>query len=727
MRVKRPLCLVCIGFIVFVAVTQAVWRPRGVSFTEEEAVLSGTVYDKEYKTSAYSDRASPVVCLNHISWKESQVSGKINGVLCYLKEGEALPAVGSRITVRGRLKPFKRATNPGEFDQEEYYLVKGLAFGIEKACVIKQSGGSAAGEALYRIKCLAARIFERTLGEKDASVMKTMLLGSKSELDADVKKLYQSAGISHILAISGLHIGLIGMGLFKLMRKAGLPVRGAALICLLMVWAYGEMTGMGPSAARAALMLSLQLFALCAGRSYDMLTSLAFAAALLLAGQPLYMKDPAFLLSFGAAAGIGLLYPGLRGIFRKRLSKPVGFIADGMSCGFSVFFGTLPVTLNSFYQIPVYAQLLNLFVIPFLSLLLPAGILVLFTAGWCPPAARAAAALCHVILGVFEGSCGFVSKLPGAVWTVGGVPGIRTAMYYVLLALFIRLSGTMPPKFRVYWLLSALFLAVRPPACAGAQITMLDVGQGDCFLIRCEGRNILVDGGSSSSKSAGTRQILPALKYFGIDRLDYVFISHLDADHYNGVEEFLKEGEVRAETLFFPYPDQKEEVRQRLAALAGKSYLLREGDELKAGGLTILCLHPCEQESFADTNATSLVLELRYRDFCMLFTGDMGVEQEEKLLEALEGEDVPGKTTVLKVAHHGSDYSTSERLLKALRPTAAFLSCAMENPYGHPGEELLGRLKAQHIPVYQTRYLGAVTLNVTGRDCRIKVWAQLRE
>ncbi|MDE7007530.1 MAG: competence protein ComEC family protein, partial [Lachnospiraceae bacterium] len=298
---KRPLASACLLLILFfyLAVSLLPFSPGDQYEGEKRKVkVTGKVYQKEVKQQA--GQMVQVLYLKNLSGDSPP--GK--GALCYLKSGQAEPEMGSIVTVEGSYREFETASNPGQFDSSTYYLISGISYRLSQAMILEKTVGySKAGEDLYRFKTFLSRKLSENLPEKESALMKTILLGEKGELDREVKELYQRNGIAHILAISGLHVSMLGMGLYHVFRKCGVPMKASALAAAILLLVYGMMTGFSVSALRAILMFFLHMLAVMLERTYDMMTALSVAAVALLIGQPLYLEYSGFVFSFGCVLG----------------------------------------------------------------------------------------------------------------------------------------------------------------------------------------------------------------------------------------------------------------------------------------------------------------------------------------------------------------------------------------------------------------------------------------
>lgn len=811
---KRPLSVGCLVVVILICIVTSLSRKEPWNCPDLEGqtvIVQGRVYQKEVKTQGGQDKT--VVYLKQVSfageasengWSiagEKPVKGQLpiqeeaekqllvqeeaaerqlpvqkeaeekqlpvqekeaerladiedtENILCYLGEGVPEPEIGSLVILKGTLKNFHQPTNPGQFNAPFYYQILRISFRLDRAEIqVKTDKYYKISEGLYQLRRKAGSKMDALLPEQEASVMKTMLLGEKGILDEEIKGLYQRNGIAHILAISGLHISMIGMGFYQLLRKAGLKIKTSAILASIVIILYGMMTGFAVSAIRAIVMFLLQMLAQILGRTYDRITALAVAAVLVLVEQPLYLFHSGFQFSFLCVLGISLILPVLGNVRKgRKLLEGIAMMAV-----------TLPVYLGVFYQIPVYSMFLNFIVLPMMSILMGAGIVMVLASFMWTGLGIPAAWLITGILMVYEKLALFTERLPNHYWTPGCPAKWQLAVYVAVLIVVAALGRTRRKTVLyqkdcihrrgkcekwistygipvgICWgliLLGAVILAwhFRPEL----QVTVLDVGQGDCIFLQTEdGTSYLTDGGSSSISKVGKYRMIPFLKYQGASQIKAVFVSHADSDHCNGIAELLEQAElegIMVDNLVLP--DLADECRssgyEELVDLAGQNEVtvqfLHEGQQFQDGELLFQCLHPSKGYRAEDLNETSMVLLVTYKEFSMLLTGDVQGAGEEHLTQELKAWKGPGVTdhaetelTILKVAHHGSKNSTSEEFLEAANPKLAIISCGEGNRYGHPHEETLERLEKADIPRFCTKDYGAITVTVAG-ESRVKV------
>lgn len=688
--------------------------------------VSGTLYRRE-------DRS---IYLKQTILKASSVKIPIQNIRIFVKEEVLLP-VGARVCVKGAIKPVEEPRNPGEFDSRLYYETQHIYFLLFAEEVTREGAQfSRLGEWLAKTREQMRQVFVQA-APQESGVFSAMLLGDKSLLDAEVKAYYQMSGIIHMLAISGLHLSLLGMGCYRLLQRAGAPIGLAGGVSMILLFAYGILTGGSVSTMRALLMFVISMGAKVLGRTYDLPSALSLAGLLLLVESPGYLFYSGFLLSFGAVLGVAVIYPMFEGGI-PRLLKP-------LAASLTVQMVTIPVVLSFFYEVPLYGILMNVLLVPSLGGVLVCGLAGSVTGMFSIGVAKVVLFPGCLLAAVYEKAGVLVSKLPYTTLVLGKPDLWQAVLYYLLLGsgAFLlhralcgrsdyegdsgsigQAAGSAAGLYIGAALLTALgsgLLLYRPvPEFA---IICLDVGQGDGLVIRSGRDCYLSDGGSTNVSQVGNYRILPYLKSQGISRVRCAFVSHTDEDHISGIREIMEQQasrltSVHLQCLALPKWEQKPDAYRELEQLAAQAGItvvyLERGSHIEVGKVDFTALAPGEEWDQEDVNAGSLVLLVRYGDFQGLLTGDIGEEQEEQLAEEY------GKTNLfrnqavdfLKVAHHGSKYSTSEGFLAWVRPRASVISCSAKNRYGHPGKQTIERLKKINTSIFYTKYSGAVTVKI---------------
>ena len=495
--IKRPLAFVCLLFLIIQGIIliirgglSSIEMPASSIFHEpegQEVCVTGEVYNK--KTTSNNQ----IIFL-----KNNSISNQEN-IIIYDSNFTNI-SIGQIIQVQGTISQFDRAHNPGNFDQMLYYAnenIYGAIFSENVTAITKE--GSKFKESLYQLKCDWKDMLVEYMGEEQGNVLSAMLLGEKSEMDGEIKELYQKSGIGHVLAISGLHISFIGLGIYQSLRKIGLPFVVAGVLALGGLSAYTCMIGFSVSVFRAFTMLLLKIIADVTGEVYDMVTALMLSAAITVWKQPLYLMDAGFYLSYGAVLGLFLFMPYLKGSFLGKRKWTVLFIP-----GLCINMALLPIQLWYYNEFPTYSILLNIVIIPLMSVVLTLGMV-------SPIFGKVSLYFCKMILIFYEVSCELALNLPFSR-VVTGRPRIwKVILYYIVMMLLL---WCVIEK-RFYVIVSyvlCIFLLIFSPVNE-LQITMLDVGQGDAVYIRGpEGGTYFIDGGSSDVKEVGKYRIESYLK-----------------------------------------------------------------------------------------------------------------------------------------------------------------------------------------------------------------------
>ncbi len=727
---KRPLCLLVVSFAMILFVLQVLILPRyeakhrnGAQETESRQDgtrirLTGCLHSKEQKKGRLIYYLKEIQILevseNQLKTNSNNIptiqfnteKKKIKGAVCYISESTSSHPVGMWLCLEGEILSFDRAENEGQFNAAEYYDSIGYPVRLWE-CNVIDTGESydRFGERLVNIKQTISGRYRRAMKEENAGLLTAMLLGDKTNMNEDIKNLYRKSGIAHVLAISGLHISMLGMCFYKLLRKLYLPPPLCSVFGMLLVVVYIKMTGFSASSFRAVCMFIMFMTADLLKRTYDLKTALAFSALLLLLRDPRVLFQAGFLLSFFAVLGLAVVDPILQD--KQEESDPVKAhrkpgrshklfekLRTNLCSGFSVQVFLFPVTLWFYYEFPLYSFLLNFIIIPLMSIVMACGVIGAF------PGMQEMLWFADAILSFCEWLCRLAEKLPGAVRITGRPDVWQMILYYVLILLWIlyysrkteaKKTGVRRlARFVVPVLCMGLFLLPQKNA---DRVDMLSVGQGDCICMRdSRGNVVLVDGGSSDVEQVGKYRVIPFLKYNGISKIDVVFLSHAHEDHYSAIAELLAdagESGISIGTLCLPKDtcvaendDGQQEAYRMLSELAQKAgcrvAYVDSGDRVICGKMKFYCVSPRQNGNISDENDRSMVLLATLSDFSMLFTGDISSECDAQVIQNLKRLGVE-KIHCLKTPHHGAGTSTSEKLLETFQFDLALISCGAGN------------------------------------------------
>ena len=646
---------------------------------------------------------------------------------------------GMHVRLEGMLVLPELPRNPGQFNRRIYESGKKIDFYLENPTVLEvKEQRSGVREVVEIWKTEMMNRCEKIYPDEEAGILEAMLFGEKSELSGDIKELYQAAGISHVLVISGLHISLLALAVAGILRRLGFPMPVWVILSVGVLAGYGILIGQPTTAVRALLMFFVLQGARLLGRSYDLLSALAFAGILMLLDNPDLILDGGCRLSFCAVIGVGWYVSEKNKIFRsigekeKRKNRgkggkgsSAGAILENIRAGWYLWLFTLPVMLDTFYQVSVVGILWNLVAIPLLPVIIASGGLGVVLAGWNIFLGSLAGSPAYGMLQLYQEIGNISEKLPVGMWTPGQPSKPVIAGYYLVIFLLVLVEKQLIKREKRWKIFPGmelcsmllLLLLMAHPWQQREKITFLDVGQGDASLLQSGGQTLLLDGGSTSQKNVGIYVILPYIKQQGISCLEAVVLTHTDQDHINGVTEVLEEGKkgwLTVKNLMYPYwmegTEQGKQLK-KLAEEAGASCRkIRAGDRLTIGKAEAVVLYPKEQEKIEEPNAGSLVLFWKWEGVQAMFTGDLPEEKERELLQNLPA------CEILQVGHHGSATSTCREFLEQVQPSLAVISCAMKNRYGHPSPDTVDRLKKTGCEIRYTMKSGAITIRKRGRE-----------
>lgn len=663
-------------------------------------------------------------------------------------------APGPVLEVRGTLKLFPEADNPGEFDVRTYYRSRGTVCCMDGGALrIAAPRRAPLAEAAFRLRSYLRRGLGLLYPAGEAALLGAMLLGDRGGVDDETERLYEQAGLSHLLSVSGLHVSFWALVLGRLSgfflsffpfsrgrgfwSRRGFGLLRAAIAAGGVIF-YMLLCGTRVPVQRAGLMAVLYQSAMALGLSFDLPSAWGAAVLAALIPAPEALFQASFQLSFGCVFLLGCLLP----VLSRRLLAETG-PARALLVPVLLQMGMLPLTLRHYFTFHPYSPAANLLAVPLAGPILAFGFLSALLAPVFLPAGRALSGGVRLLLGLIRRLCALTASLPlhsfvtgrPALWQVLAYLGLAltgTAWIFRIrrrevesLALQIRRAGES--RFRRafrdarstalllwLWLLAAgcVFLVRLPEPL---RVTGLYVGQGDCHAVMLEGgRTYLIDGGGGTD-TVGERVILPYLKYHGVRRLEAVVVSHPDSDHINGLTALIRAPELKIKSLILPEVFLSSDNAKALLQAAEEARIpvcpVRAGDGWQDGDAVFSVLYP-GRTTQADDNESSMVLRLERADFSMLFPGDLGGIGESMLLGAYG--DALRPVTVLKAGHHGSRYSTSAAFLKRLRPRFALISCGRNNRFGHPAPETLARLADAGCRVLRTDEAGAVTLSAAG-------------
>ncbi len=623
-----------------------------------------------------------------------------------IRDAEFLP--GKTVSFYAAAEVPEPASNPHCYDQAQDLRSRGIWLtGLTESVRTGPARNSLSMRLRNRIITLREKFFSKLPGtESEKALLRGILFGDTENLDEDIEEDFRTGGIAHVLAVSGLHIGVL-YGFYQgIKKKFSSPV--IDIVFWVFLFIYSAMTLFAVSVLRAVFLLIIKETGTRTDRRYDLLTALAAAAGILVIYRPSVMFGASFQLSFLAVFAMGILVP------RLALKLP-----GGIASAIGIQAGLLPYMMYLFNQAPLLAFIWNVPVLFLTGILVPLGACSLGIFA-CGNFLSGMTGRLSVIAGKITGFLFHITTLPlpglSAMleWTgrTAACDGRFTLMTpsapaWVLVCFYgflfflssetfeiMRLRKSRREAARAFLVLiavTALVFTVSTSPFDKADIVMVDVGQGDCVHLKLPGRtDVMIDGGGKVNTNIGDNVLKPYLLKNGRSDLDLALVTHLHTDHYKGIQEL---------TQVFPVRDAVTEgVR---------------GDRIRIGDtctVELLAPEPGERDE-EDENRNSLIFRITVKGVTMLVTGDLSEEGERMLLERYRG---TGKlrADILKVGHHGSRFSSCEEFLAEVRPEVALIGVGKDNTYGHPTKEALDRLEKAGAKICRTDEDGAIGIRI---------------
>ena len=662
----------------------------------------------------------------------------------FLRYGDTLRVSGS----------VERPEPIGDFDYAAWLESQGIAgvMWARQADLVATDGGSRPTATLHRVRTALASAIQRSIPEPQAGLAQALLLGIRSELPQPVKESFRTAGMSHLLAISGLHVGIVmALTLATMSALAGRNNPWAIVTAALVIWAYAVLSGLDPPVVRAAIMGSLFLVQGLLGRGMRGLTALLLAGATMLLIDPHLFSSLSFQLSFTAMAGVILGLPLITAL-TAAVSAPLSGSPSGSQFGPARWGGyglslliasvaisttttlaTLPLVAWHFGEIPLMsvpatvlampampAALLGAAATSIAGLFAPALASALGTLAWAPlawliwmadampPILLPAPWLTAPVAAGWLGMTALLAILASSGRTRRAVAALRRRPRWRPAGLPALLAGAVPAAVIIMLLLAGQFATTKADGLL--HVYALDVGQGDAILIVApEGQQMLVDGGPDAETTlAAVSSLTPP----GDRSLDVVAATHLDSDHVGGLLGVLDRYRAGVVLQGANAPQEAALRLQWETVLRDREHpvaAIHAGHRIQLGQkVTLETLYPPPEELPArvenNANNGSLALRLDYGAVSFLLTGDIEVDAERHLA-AVAGDKL--RADVLKVSHHGSRTSTTPAFLQAVNPQSAVISAGRNNRYGHPHADVMQRLESA---------VGAERVFLTARD-----------
>ena len=661
--------------------------------------------------------------------------------------------VGDGIQLVGTISEFHDYGNPGRMNTVMSNKAKGIcgrAMISKYSLVIEPRQEKSLARLAEQVRKQYEAYMAQAMPKQDAAAIFAMLFGGYQGIRPELLEAFTITGIVHILSVSGSHITLMAGTANIVGRFLHMSPRATAALATGVILFYSLLAGAIPPVIRSALMGILTLLALTAGRERDAQHILGLVALGLLLYSPLWLFDISFQLSFGATAGLLYLAPPLRESLRMKL--PV-FVADSLAVTIGAQMSVLPIIAWYFNVLSLSSLLANLVIAPIVEWIIVAGLLAGLLASLLPLAGKVVFLLASVVLGLVYELSRWVAALPGSQIYMPTFSWWGGMLYYMGLGWLVigdehrkRLMSCVGSKYPLAmgqklrdskgWQAISLLGMLAVIFCCWQmgcnnkemQVHFIDVGQGDSALvITPHGRAFMVDTGGvrEGSYDIGSRVDVPYLLHYGVEKLDYIFLTHAHDDHAGGVKGILTKIPVGA--IGIGHEGAGDYLQTFGTGEIGKIKKLlvplQEGSSIELDGVRIDMLYSPESRKVQESqlqatgNEFSNLIRVSYGEASFLFTGDLIAEQEQQVLA--NGTHVA--STVLKVGHHGSRTSSSQEFLTAVNPGWAVISCGYNNSFGHPHKEIINRLTScTKAKILRTDQQGAIVFRTDGKSIKVE-------
>ena len=652
-------------------------------------------------------------------------------------------APGDVLLLQGQLSQPSGKRNPGGFDYRLYLKSQSIdgLLTVEPENIERIGQERSIYYQILAIKKTLEHQSDVNFSKDVSDLLKGVVFGEKN-INEDLARRFQDAGVTHVLSVSGLHVGYVFLALSLLLMAIRINKRYWMLFLTPALLFYVALTGFAPPVIRAAIMLLCVTAGQGLHRERDALNQLCLAGLVILVIWPAQLFQAGFQLSMGAVLGIVLFYAPLLYAYEKHRNKKrvhykikPGPVVQGLVLTFCATVGTLPILLYHFKSFTLISFFSNLLVVPLIGVFLLIGMGFLVIISIVPFAAPALSVpvtfLGESIIVVLDG-INDLGAVANFLWVNrGGLSLAETGLFLLLVFMISGYFYLRQPYVRRTVVSLALVLVLivmaTPLFPKNLVVTVLDVGQGDSILIETPGGlNYLVDGGGylfERSNRVSDRVLYPALYSKNIHELDAIFLTHNHVDHSQGVEELIFDG-YPVKNLFMSVQTNNEQLlNQQLVPVS----LLKKGSVIEGSdGVTISVHNPEGQispKADEEQNNASLVMTVSYKNTNLLLCGDIEAEVEKQLVAELQALSTERDFQIIKIPHHGSKTSSTREFIQAIDPEMAVISVGANNSFDHPSDEVMDRLNEEVITALRTDQQGAVEITSNGEFIAIKNYA----
>ena len=645
------------------------------------------------------------------------IDGKLKNSRFYITTDKKIHLqYGNEILLEGEVKKPTEEKNYKGFNYKQYLKTLNII------ATIKASNIEIIKTKTFFINDVFLKIRDniyKTYNIDTQGLISGILIGDKENITDKLKEQFSESNISHVLAISGMHITYI-IFLVENSTRGIFGKNKSKIIATIFLFVYMFITGLSVSVMRASIMGMLACMAFVLRRKSDTINNIAISALIILILNPYNIISLSFLLSYGGTIGIIL--------FQKNICKSINKfikitkISEILSVSISAQIIIAPIMIYKFNTIGIAFLITNLLLSFIIGFIVIGGfiqiVVTFFSIKLGTIIAKAIQILLYALI--------FISKLGGEI-PFGNVlictpPFLLIILYYIAVLVFKKRYIKRYICLITIIIIISQIITIIPQ---NLRIYFVDVGQGDCTLIKTpNGRNILIDGGGNANYDIGKNILLPYLLNRGVSKLDYIFISHFDLDHCNSALYIMKKLEVKDVIIGKQYEEYENYAELKKIVNQNKINLriVEAGNKINIENeIYFDILWPDSQNIITENsiNNNSMVCKLNYKDFSILFTGDIEEKAEKAIVNKYNKNLKILKSSVLKAAHHGSKTSSSLQILKNIKPEAVLIGVGENNKFGHPSDITIENLKNMNVNIYRTDVMGEITIKTNGKMYKI--------
>lgn len=652
----------------------------------------------------YDDITKYKIKAKHMSYNNTDIYDSIN---MYMYVNKKLN-IGDTVEFKSTISHGNIKRNEADFDEILYFKIKGIEYKTFPDDVNVTGHSNTLGYFVKNISLSLQSTINKLYPQREAGLMTAMLLGDRNNLDDELYDLYREAGIVHIIAISGMHISILAGIILILVKPLGRYI--SSVIVILFMCFYIILTGGSVSVVRSGVMMFFYILSGLISRKYDLISSTALACTLLLFVNPYYIFDLGFQYSFIAVFTIGFTSEILKNY--KIENKFINLIVISIAISLT----TKPITVYNFYYINCIDFIVNILVVSLSEFILIFGLISAIVGTFMLNIGVFLSGSVYVVLKVIEYISEFSLSFPFAHVQTGAISIISfLLMYIALIFIYKILMGKIYAIFPLVLSAVLLFIGINT-RYDDFEMYVIYVGQGDCAVIRDDDKCYIMDVGSSEYKNYG-EVLFNELQYNNIHKIDGIYISHMDYDHMGGVTEVTELMPV--ENIYISEYCDKNENYNTIIDYASENninieYVNENYEEQFTENMSIKLVYT--DKNAVSTNNSSAVYKVTYGGKSILFTGDIDSDIMDRASDTAEI-----NADILKVPHHGSSGSISEKFVAAVSPELAVNSAGNNNIYGHPSGETIAFYNSMDIPFLSTNYNGMVKIRIIDNEIYYKL------